>query len=251
MASRSRSASSSAICDFERVDLAGGGFGLGVEAVALEQEPLEDGAGDGVLLAQRGEGFVGGGAAAGGGGGFRLGGCGGAGGGEERGGGFGAGELGVVPVAPEQKRLGAAQALGDLAVALGLAGLAGEAGELGVERLQHVGDAGEVGFRGAELELGLVAALVEAGDAGGLLEDAAAGARAGVDQLGDLALADERGGLRAGGGVGEEHGDVAGARLAAVGAVGGAGLPGDAADDLELVVVVEAGRRPAVGVVER
>ena len=141
--------------------------------------------------------------------------------------------VGVVPVAPEEEGVGAAEGLGDLAVALGLAGLAGEAGELGVEGLQHVGDAGEVGLGGAELELGLVAALVEAGDAGGLLEDAAAGAGAGVDQLGDLALADEGGGLRAGGGVGEEHGDVAGARLAAVGAVGGAGLAGDAADDLE------------------
>ena len=73
---------------------------------------------------------------------------------------------------------------------------------------------------------------------------------AGVDQLGDLALADQRGRLRAGRGVGEEHGDVAGARLAAVGAVGRAGLAGDAADDLELVVVVEAGGRPAVAVVE-
>ena len=187
---------------------------------------------------------------AGGGGGVGLGGAGGAGGGGEGGGGLGAGELGVVPVAPDEERLGAAQRLGDLAVALGLAGLAGEAGELGVQGLEHVGDAGEVGLGGAELELGLVAALVEAGDAGGLLEDAAAGLGAGVDELGDLALADEGGRLRAGGGVGEEHGDVAGARLAAVGAVGGAGLAGDAADDLELVVVVEAGGGAAVAVVE-
>ena len=59
---------------FEGVDLAGGGLGLGVEAVAFEQEALQDGAGDGVLLAQGGEGLVGGGAAAGGGGGFGLGG---------------------------------------------------------------------------------------------------------------------------------------------------------------------------------
>ena len=121
--------------------------------------------------------------------------------------------LGVVPVAPDEERLGAAQRLGDLAVALGLAGLAGEAGELGVERFEDVGDAGEVGLGGAQLQLGLVAALVEAGDAGGLLEDAAAGLGAGVDQLGDLALADQRRRLGAGRGVGEEHGDVAGAGL--------------------------------------
>ncbi len=235
---------------FEGGDVALGGGDLGVDALALEGEALEDGAGDGVFLAEGGHRLVGLRAEAGGGGGFGLGGAGGAGGGDECCVGFGAGKVGVVPVAPDQQRFGAAQLFGDLAVALGLAGLAGEAGELGFEGLDDVADAAEVGLGGAELELGLVAALVEAGDAGGFLEDAAAGLGAGVDQLRDLALADEGRGLGAGGGVGEEHGDVAGAGLAAVGAEGGAGLAGDAADDLELVVVVEALRRAPVAVVE-
>ena len=166
-------------------------------------------------------------------GGGRLGlrGAGGAGGGEERGGGLGAGGLGVVPVAPEQQRLGPAQRLGDLAVAGRLAGLAGEARELAVERLEHVGDAGEVRLGRAQLQLGLVPALVEAGDAGRLLEDAAARLRPGVDQLRDLALPDQRRRGRPGRGVGEEHRDVAGPRLAPADPVGRAGVAGDPADD--------------------
>ena len=86
-----------------------------------------------------------------------------------------AGVLGVVPQAPDQQALRAAQRLSDFAVPLRLARLAGEARELGVEGLEHVADAGEVRLRRLELELGLVAALVEAGDASRLLEDAAAG----------------------------------------------------------------------------
>ena len=234
----------------EAGDLAAGGVEVAVEAVALEGQALEEGAGDGVLVAEGGQALLGGGAEARGlgGGGLRL--AGGAGGLGERRGGGGAGGLGVVPVAPDEEALGAAQRLGDLAVALGLAGLAGEAGELGVEGFEHVGDAGEVGLGRPELELGLVAALVEAGDAGGLLEDAAAGLGPGVDQLGDLALADEGRRLGAGRGVGEEHGDVAGAGLLARHLVGRAGVAGDAADDGQVVVVVEAGGGAAVAVVD-
>ena len=226
----------------ERGDVAAGGGEVAVEAVAFQRQALQQRAGDGVLVAQGGQALLGGGAEAGGlgGGGLRL--AGGAGRLGEGGGGGGAAGLGVVPQPPDQQSLGAAQRLGDLAVALGLARLAGEAGELGVEGLEHVGDAGEVGLGGAELELGLVAALVEAGDAGGLLEDAAAGLGPGVDQLGDLALANQRRGLRAGRGVGEEHRDVARARLLAGDLVGRTRVAGDAADDGEVVLVVEAGR---------
>src|SRR5690606_15058903 len=72
----------------------------------------------------------------------------------------------------------------------------------------------------------------------------------GVDDLGDLALAHERRGAGAGGGVLEQDLDVAGADLAAVDAVGGAGLALDAARYLDQVAVVPLGRRLSRGVVE-
>ncbi len=235
----------------ERRDLPGRGLGLGVEPVALDAQPLQQGGGDRVLLAQRRQRLLGRGAQPGGGRGLGLGGAGGAGGRDQRRGGSGASLVGVAPVPPDQLCLGAAQRLGELAVALRLAGLAGEGGELGLQRLEHVADPAEVDLGGVELELGLVAALVEAGDAGGLFQHPAAGLGAGVDQLGDLALADQRRRLGSGRGVGEQHGDVAGAGLAAAHAIGRAGVAGDAADDLQLVVLVEAGGRPAGAVVER
>ena len=56
---------------------------------------------------------------------------------------------------------------------------------------------------------------------------------------------------RAGRGIGEQELHVAGAHLAAVDAVGRAGLALDPPRDLELIAVVESGRRLRVGVVER
>src|SRR3546814_20727262 len=53
----------------------------------------------------------------------------------------------------------------------------------------------------------------------------------------DLALADERGAVRAGRGVGEDQRDVLRAHVAAVGAIGAARAALDAADDLEIVAV--------------
>ena len=74
---------------------------------------------------------------------------------------------------------------------------------------------------------------MQARDAGGILEDAAALLRLGIDDLADLALAHE--GRRAGAGrrILKQDLDVAGARLAAIDAVGGAGLALDAARDLD------------------
>jgi hypothetical protein len=52
--------------------------------------------------------------------------------------------------------------------------------------------------------------------------------------------------VRAGRGVGEQHGDVAGAHGLAVDGEGRADVAGDAAADLERVVIVEGGGREAV-----
>ena len=95
-----------------------------------------------------------------------------------------------------------------------------------------------------EAQLRLVPAAVQPGDAGRILQDAAALLGLGVDDLADLALAHEGRRARAGRGVLEQDLDVARARLAAVDAVGRARLALDAARHLQHVAVVELGRAP-------
>src|SRR5262245_4735585 len=63
---------------------------------------------------------------------------------------------------------------GDLLVSPRLAGLSFEALDLRRELAQDVVDASEVAFGGSEAQLGFVAAAVQAGDAGGVLQDTAA-----------------------------------------------------------------------------
>jgi hypothetical protein len=147
-------------------------------------------------------------------------------------------------------RFQTADGAGQLLVADGLAGLALEALELAVELADDVVDARQIGFGPAQLQLRLVAPHMQAGDAGGLLQNAAAGLGLGVDDLGNLALAHQRRRARAAGGVGEQNLHVAGAHFRAVDAVVRARLALDAARDLQRIGVVELGRRAAVGVVE-
>ena len=69
--------------------------------------------------------------------------------------------------------LGAADMVGQVAVAAGLARLALQPLVLLLERHQHVLHARQVLLGGAQPQLGLVAAGIEAGDAGGLIDDGA------------------------------------------------------------------------------
>ena len=151
----------------------------------------------------------------------------------------------------EQQRLEAADLGRDVLVARGLAALLLEAVDLGVDLAQHVVDAQEIVLGGFQPQLRLVTAGVQPGDAGRVLEDAAARLRLCRDDLADLALADERRRARPGGGVGEQQLHVAGPHLAAVDAVGRALLALDAARDVELRRVVERRRRLALLVVDR
>ncbi|HZH45447.1 MAG TPA: AAA family ATPase, partial [Roseococcus sp.] len=97
--------------------------------------------------------------------------------------------------------------------------------------------AAEIRLRLAQLELGLVLAGAQPGDAGGLLQHRAAFLRLRLDQRGDAALADHGGGPGAGADV-HEHGlHVAGADLPPVDAEGAALAAGDAADDLDVGAV--------------
>jgi len=128
--------------------------------------------------------------------------------------------------------------------------LALEARELAFHFADDVLETAEIGFGGLQPKLGLVTALVQAGNAGGLFQDGAAVERLGADQHADLALAHESGRGRARGGVGEEQLDVALAHVAAVDAVDRTGLALDLARDLDRFIFVVGRVGAAVGIVD-
>src|SRR5579875_2267360 len=95
-----------------------------------------------------------------------------------------------------------------------------------------------------------MAARMESRDSRRLLEERAAIRRFRVDDRADAALAYEGRRARARGGIGEEKLHVPCAHLAPVDAVMGAGAALDAADDLEIVAVVEGRGCRALAIVE-
>ncbi len=139
---------------------------------------------------------------------------------------------------------------GQRPVAGGLPGLTAQRFGLRPDLGHHVVETEEVFLRALEAQFGLVAAGMQAADAGGFFEDAAAGLRLGGDDLADLALPHHGRRARARRGVGEQQLHVAGAHLAAVDAIGRALFALDAAGDFENVGIVEDGGRGAGAVVE-
>ncbi len=223
---------------------------LFVERLPRQDQALQLGAGGGLRLAQRRQ--LGGGGFA-----RALGG--------ERGGGvigdgaLGRGEAlrrrgelgdGGLPGDVQQHGLGAADMLGEAAVALRLAGLLAQRVELGLQRAQHVVEPRQIDLGALQAQLGLVAARMQPGDPGRLFQQAAALDRLGVDDGADAALAHQRRRMRAARLVGEEQLHVARAHLAAVDAVARAGAALDAARHLDLVILVVVAGRVAPRVVE-
>ena len=111
---------------------------------------------------------------------------------------------GVAPAGKDQPPFGNANVGGKLAIALGRPRLSPErAGPLlhvGEDFVQPV----EVGLRCAQLLFRILAADVQAGNASCLFQHRAPVDRLGGDDSTDLALADKRGGMRAGGGIRKE-----------------------------------------------
>ena len=223
---------------------------LGVQAVPGQDQPLQFGRRPGLRLAQLGQ--VGGGIGLPGGGGGGAAGQ------------FGDLEVrfleppaagfrlvgGGAPAQVEQGRLGAADVIAEVAVAVRLPGLFLEAVELGVQGDQHVVDAAQVGIGAAQAQFGLVAARIQTGDAGGVFQNGTPFGRLGGDDGADPPLADDRRGTGAAGRVGEQNLHVAGAHLLAVDAVGGAAAPFDAAADAQFRLIVVTGGGGAVVVVQ-
>ncbi len=154
------------------------------------------------------------------------------------------------PAQVEQQRLGAADLSGNIAIARGLPGLGLERSDLRGELADDILGPGKIVLCGLEPEFCFVTARVQAGNACRLFEHAAALVGPGLDDFADAALMDQSGRPRAGRGVGEQDGDVAGAHLAAVDAEDRALLAHDAARHFKRVRLVERRRRLAVAVVD-
>ncbi len=173
---------------------------------------------------------------------------------------FGGGERGLRgidlggggdPFEVQQDRLGTADVAGNVAEPRCLPGLALEALQLGLQRLNHVVEAFDVGFGGAQAQFSLVAARMEAADAGRFLEDAAALLRLGVDDGADLSLADDGGRIGARFGIGEQKLHVAHAHFVAAYQITRALLALDAARDFQFIEFVECSRCAPLGIVDQ
>src|SRR5690606_23408956 len=135
-------------------------------------------------------------------------------------------------------------------VLLGLARLAAQVFELLVDLLAQVVEAIQVLAGVADAGLGLLAALLVLGDAGGLLQVDAQVLGPGLDDLADHALLDDRVAARAQAGAEEESGDVATAAAGAVEVVVALAVAADGALDRDLVEARVLAADGAVAVVE-
>ena len=162
------------------------------------------------------------------GGGSRFGGC-----------GLGGG-LGLDPARVEQLRLDASDLLGELAVAFGRARLATKLARALLLLAEDFPQPLKVRLGRTQLLLGVLAPGVQPGNAGGFLEQLPPLDRLCGDDRADLALADQRRRMRAGGGIGEQQRDVLGADVAAVDPIGRSRAALDPAGDLALRVLLAA-----------
>ena len=113
-----------------------------------------------------------------------------------------------------ERRLGLAHLRRHGAIADRLAGLLLQSVDLRCELADDVFGAQEIGLCRLQSQLGFMAAGMQAGNAGGFFQDAAALLGLGLDDLADAALMHEGRRARAGRGVGEQDLDVARADLA-------------------------------------
>ena len=155
------------------------------------------------------------------------------------------GGRGLAPAGEDHPAFGDPDLVGELAVALGRLRLAAQRRGAHLHVGEHFVEPDEIGLGGAQFLLGVLAADVEAGNPGRFLEHQPPLGRLGGDDGADLALADQGRRMGAGGGVGEQQGDVLGAHVAAVDPVGGAGAALDPAGDLDVADRRQGRRRPA------
>ena len=156
-----------------------------------------------------------------------------------------------LPAEGEQRLLGLSRLRLQGAVAAGLAGLFFQVLALAGDGGEHILQPFQIGVGGAQPRFRLLPAGIEAGDAGGLLQHAAPFGRFGGNERADLALGDDGGRPRAGGGVGQQLLDVAGPRAAPVDAVAAGAAARQAADHFDYRLIAVRRRRQPLMIVKR
>ena len=159
---------------------------------------------------------------------------------------------GIAPAGEQQPRLGDADLVGQDLVALGLLGLPAQRGDLRCR-------ARPSGLRAARGSFSVARSLLSASRrrtwrpaipaASSSIMRRSVGLAAMT--CGDLALADQRGRVRAGGGIGESQRHILGAHVAAVDAIGAARAALDPAGDFQFFAVVVHGVQHDFGKVAR
>ena len=158
--------------------------------------------------------------------------------------------LRAPPLQPQNRRFERADLLRDVAIAGRLTRLLLQLLPLHVERREHVVHPPQVRLGALQAQLRLVPPRMQADDAGCFLQQRAPFGRLGGDHLRHLALRDQSGGARAGGGVGEQQVHVARADLAAIEPVDRALRPLDPPADQQLPLVAPGRGCRARAVVE-
>ncbi len=142
----------------------------------------------------------------------------------------------VAPAREDHPRFGHADAIGKLSIALCLPRLALQCSRARFLVADHFVEPGQVRLGRAQFLLGILAAHMEARDAGGFLQHRAALGGLCRDDRSDPSLAHQRGGVRPRRCIGEDQAHILGAHVAAVDAIGRARAALDPADDFELVL---------------
>src|SRR5205085_8641509 len=114
----------------------------------------------------------------------------------------------------------------------------------------HILEPFKIVLGGLQPQLRLMATGMQARDPGGLLEHPPAGLGLRLDDFADPSLVHQRRRARAGRSIGEYDLDIARAHLSAVDPVCRTGVALDAPRYVELVILVEAGRRLPGGIVD-
>ena len=148
------------------------------------------------------------------------------------------GGRGVAPAGEDQPCFGHADPVAQPLVAFGGAGLTAQGSDLLVKLAHQVFQPRQVGLGRAQFLLGILAPRMKPGDASGLFQHHPPFRRFGGDHCGNLALTDQRGGVRPGGGIGENQRDVLGPDIAAVDTVGAARAALNPPNNFHVAVII-------------
>ena len=154
----------------------------------------------------------------------------------------------LFPARVDQPAFDSGDFSAQLAVTFRLLGLSPEIGGALLHVAENIVEAGQIFLRRAQFLFGILPPDMKAGNARRFFQHFPSCFGLGGNDIGYLALTDQRGAVRAGGGVGKDQRDILGPDIGAVGTIGRTGTAFDPPDDLEVAVIVaDVQRRNVIG----